>query len=82
MSKATIDKLLSQVAELKHVTEAQAELLAAAGVERDELKAQIQQLQQSLLKCADLVNFDGGEAIDWLIDNHHDLRRLAKGGKK
>ena len=45
-----------------------------------ELHAKVVQLQQSLLKCAELVNVDAGTAIDWLIDNHHDLRQQAKAG--
>ena len=46
--------------------------------ENAELKAQVELLQQSLLKCAELVNVDGDTAIDWLLDNHHDLRQAAK----
>lgn len=49
--------------------------------EYDALAAQVEKLQQSLLKCAELVNVDGGTAIDWLIDNHHDLRQQAKAGE-
>lgn len=46
--------------------------------ERDALAATVEALQQSLLKCAELVNFDAGTAIDWLIDNCYALRRQAK----
>ena len=49
--------------------------------ENAELKSQVEKLQQSLLKCAELVNVDGGTAIDWLIDNHHDLRQQAEAGE-
>ena len=46
--------------------------------QNQELMAQVELLQQSLLKCAELVNVDGDTAIDWLLDNHHNLRQQAK----
>lgn len=49
----------------------------ALSVQNAEMVAQIATLQQSVLKCSELVNVDGGTAIDWLIDNCDDLRSQA-----
>lgn len=42
------------------------------------LKAQVKQLQQTIMQCAELVNVDGGTAMDWLVDNHQNLLEQAK----
>lgn len=76
MSKTA--KMQMKIAELLQANEAAMTLIEQLTAERDALAATVEALQQSLLKCAELVNFDGGTAIDWLIDNCYDLRRQAK----
>lgn len=44
----------------------------------DELQAQVEVLQSWLRQAAELVNLDGGTAIDWLIDNHQAMLSATK----
>lgn len=62
---ASTDSVIEYVSDLEH--------------ENKTLQAQVKQLQQTIMQCAELVNVDGGTAIDWLVDNHQNLLEQAKG---
>jgi hypothetical protein len=49
-----------------------------AEAERDALAAQVEVLQSWLRQVAELINLDGGTAIDWLIDTHQEMLSAAK----
>ena len=42
------------------------------------LAAQVEVLQSWLRQVAELINLDGGTAIDWLIDTHQEMLSAAK----
>jgi hypothetical protein len=52
--------------------------LEAVQAERDALAAQVELLRSWLRQVAELINLDGGTAIDWLIDTHQEMLSAAK----
>ena len=78
MSKATIDKLLSQVAELKQITEAKSELLAAASFERDELKSQLAEVQNNCAGVSPCAKFCEALATKKMFDNFREENDALK----
>ena len=52
--------------------------LEAMKAERDALAAQVELLRSWLRQVAELINLDGGTAIDWLIDTHQEMLSAAK----
>lgn len=59
MSKVTIDRLLSQVADLKQMVEAQSALIEAVTNERDSLASQVEQLRDALKTYAEIEIAEG-----------------------